>query len=111
MMFGGMDKMLGQMMDKFKRDLEQGKQALSECRVEASAGGGVVTAIANGNGELLEIKIAPEAVDPAEVEMLQDMVLAAVREVLDDAKALKAEKLGGLLGGAEALGLDVSGLF
>jgi len=110
-MFGGMDKMLGQMMEKFKRDLDQGKQALSECRLEASAGGGMVTAVANGNGELLEVRIAPEAVDPAEVEMLQDLVVAAVREVLDNAKALKAEKLSGLFGGVEALGLDVSGLF
>ena len=110
-MFGGMDKLLGPMLEKFKRDMDKARQELSETTLEASAGGGMVTAQANGEGELLAVKISPEALAGADAEMLGDMVTAAVREVLDKAKELKGQKLGGLLGGASALGLDVGGLF
>jgi len=108
-MFGGMESLLGPMLEKFKKDMDKARAELKEMTVEASSGGGMVTAKANGEGDLLEIKIAPEAMEDA--EMLQDMIVAAVREVQDKAKGVKGEKLGGLLGGASALGLDVDGLF
>ncbi len=110
-MFGGMDKLLGPMMNKFKQDLDKARQELAAARVEASAGGGMVTARANGEGELLEINISPEALEGADAEMLGDMIVAAVREAQDKAKGVKGEKLSGLLGGVNALGLDVSGMF
>ena len=75
-------------------------------RIEATAGGGVVTAVASGSGELVDLKIQPEAVDPNDVEMLQDLVLAAVREALEKARKAQEERLGGLTGG-----LNIPGLF
>jgi len=110
-MFGGMDKLLGPMLEKFKRDFEKARQELKEIKLEASAGGGMVKAQANGEGELEGVVIAPEALAGADVEMLQDLVVAAVREVQGQAKTVKAEKLGGLFSGMDAFGLDVSGLF
>ncbi|NIM04573.1 MAG: YbaB/EbfC family nucleoid-associated protein [Armatimonadetes bacterium] len=110
-MFGGMEQLLGPMIEKFKRDLEKAKQELSEEKVEATAGGGMVSAQANGEGALLEVEIAAEALQDADAEMLGDMVVAAVREVQDKAKQLKVEKFSGLFGGMEAMGLDVSSLF
>jgi DNA-binding YbaB/EbfC family protein len=93
-------------MEKMQRDLEATQQALAEMRFEATAGGGVVTAVANGAGELIDLQISPEAVDPNDVEMLQDLVLAAVREALEKGRATQEEKLGGLTGG-----LNIPGLF
>jgi nucleoid-associated protein EbfC len=106
---GGMDKLLGPMIEKFKRDMDKAHEELKATVLEASAGGGMVTAKANGEGDLLEVKIAPEALEDA--EMLQDMIVAAVCEVQDKAKGLKGEKLGGMMGGMNALGIDVGNLF
>ena len=72
----------------------------------ASAGGGVVCAVVNGKHELLELTIKPEAVDPDDVEMLQDMVLAAVNEALRTADAEAASNMSRLTGG-----LNLGGLF
>src|ERR687888_1700475 len=67
--------------------------------VEASAGGGMVTVKATGGLEITEIKIAPEAIDPDDPELLADMVLAAANEALRNAQGLAQSKLGGMLGG------------
>jgi DNA-binding protein YbaB len=64
-----------------------------------------VTAVANGSGELTELRISPDAVDPNDVEMLQDLVLAAVREALQKARQVQEEKLGALTGGLGIPGL------
>jgi len=103
---GGMQRDLMRQMEKLQRDMERAQGELAEMRVEATAGGGAVTAVASGSGDLVELKITPEAVDPNDVEMLQDLVLAAVREALEKARKVQEEKMGGLTGG-----LGIPGLF
>lgn len=106
---GGMEKLLAPMMEKFKRDMEQAHKELSEMTVEATVGGGIVTARCTGEGDLLEVKVSPEALE--DVELLQDLIVAAVREVQDKAKGIKGERMGGMLGGgANALGIDLGSI-
>ncbi len=72
---------------------------MAERREEATAGGGVVTAVANGRGELVDLKISPEVVRAEEVEMLQDLVLAAANESLRKAKEAMEEEVKKVTGG------------
>jgi nucleoid-associated protein EbfC len=91
---------------------EQTQKAQAELEnenVEATAGGGMVTVVANGAGEIRQIKIDPKAIDPNDPEMLEDMILAAVNEAIRSAQALMESKLGGLTGGALG-GLGLPGL-
>jgi len=102
-----LQQMMGQ-MQKMQQELQQRLEAV---RVEASAGGGMVTVQMNGNKKLLSIRIEPAAVKESDVEMLQDLVQAAVNEghrKVDD--SLK-EVLGGLTGGMLPGGLKIPGLF
>jgi hypothetical protein len=78
---------------------QQAQEALKNERVEASAGGGMVKVAMTGDLHLESIAIDPDAVDPEDVEMLQDMVVAAVNEALRSAQELQESKLGGLGGG------------
>jgi DNA-binding YbaB/EbfC family protein len=96
-----MMKMAAQM----QAEMARAQEALGEERVEATAGGGMVKAIASGNGDLIGIEIAPDAVDPEEVELLQEMVLAAVTEAFRKAAALQQERMGTITGGLGGLGL------
>jgi len=98
---GNLEKMLAEQLQKMQRLQQQ----LGEERVEASAGGGMVEAMASGLGDLVEIKIKPEAVDPNDVEMLQDLVLAAVREALSKAREMQQQKTAELTGGLQIPGL------
>lgn len=75
------------------------QEELEQHRVEATAGGGMVTVVANGNQEILEIKIDPEVVDPDEVEMLEDLLVAAVNQARQKARELAEEEMGKLAGG------------
>ncbi len=84
-----------QMQDQMAKAQEQ----LASETVEASAGGGLVTVRATGNGEITEIKIDPKAIDPDDPELLEDMVLAAVNEALRSAQSLAQSKLGAMTGG------------
>ena len=102
---GGLEKQLMRQMEKLQRDMGAAQEELGKLRVEASAGGGAVTAVANGQGELIELRISPEAVDPEDVEMLQDLVLAAVREALEKGRKAQEEKMGGITGGLGIPGL------
>jgi DNA-binding YbaB/EbfC family protein len=97
-------KLQKQMMDALAQAQELQEQAAQET-VEASAGGGMVTVKANGAGEVTEITIKPEAIDPDDPEMLADLVLAAVNEALRSAQKLMESKMGGLMGGLGGLGL------
>ncbi len=96
---GGLERQLLRKMEKLQSEMKTVQQELEKVRVEASSGGGAVTAVANAQGELLELKISPEAVDPGDVEMLQDLVLAAVREALEKGRQVQEEKLGSITGG------------
>jgi nucleoid-associated protein EbfC len=78
---------------------QQAQEALKAERIEASAGGGMVKVVMTGDMHLQSIAIAPDAVDPEDVEMLQDLVVAAVNEALRSAQELAESKLGGMGGG------------
>lgn len=99
-----MNKMLKQ-MQQMQAEMAKAQAELAKETVEASAGGGMVTAKATGNLEITEIKIAPEAIDPDDPELLADMVLAAVNEALRSAQAMLESRLGGMMGGLGGLGL------
>jgi nucleoid-associated protein EbfC len=94
-----------QMAAQMQAEMASAQAALGEARVEATVGGGMVKAIASGNGDLVGIEIKPEAVDPDEVELLQDMVLAAVTEAFRQAAAMQQERMGAITGGLGGLGL------
>ena len=92
---------------KMQADMIAAQESLKNEVVEASAGGGMVTVKVTGDGVIKEIRIDPEAVDPEDVELLQDMVLAAVNEGVRSAQELAAEKMSGIAGG---LGGGLGGL-
>jgi len=101
---------LQQMMSQMKKMQEEMLQKMETIRVEASSGGGMVTVQMNGNKKLLKVKIDPEALKDGDVEMLQDLVQAAVNEGLRKVDDSLKEMLGGLAGGL-AGGLKIPGLF
>ena len=83
---------------------QEAQEALKSEKVEASAGGGMVKVKMSGDLRLLEVTINPEAIDPEEADLLQDMVLAAVNEAIRSAQELATSKLGGIAGGGGGLG-------
>ncbi len=99
-----MNKMLKQVQE-MQAQMAQAQEELASEVVEASAGGGMVKVKATGAGEIVELKIDPDAIDPDDPEMLEDMVLAAVNEALRNAQDLMQSKLGGAMGGLGGLGL------
>ena len=94
-----------QQVQQMQAEMMKAQEQLKTEVVEASAGGGMVTVKVTGDLEIQEIKIDPEAVDPEDVELLQDMVLAATNEALRSAQELAANRMGGLTGGLGDLGL------
>ena len=107
MPMGGMNQM--QMMkqaQKMQQEMMKMQQEMETKEYEATAGGGVITAVCNGSRQLLRVAIDPKAVDPDDVEMLQDMVVAAVNEAMRKAEADQAASMSRLTGG-----LNLGGLF
>ena len=102
----GMDfnKMLEQ-VQQMQQEMHKAQEELKDETVQATAGGGMVTVTATGDGEIQQIKIDPKAIDPEDPEMLEDMVVAAVNEAIRSAHALVEAKLGPALGGLSGLGL------
>ena len=101
-------KNLGSIMkqaQKMQAQIAKIQEELALKTVEASAGGGMVTVVANGKQEIVSIKIEPEAVDPQDVEMLQDLVVAAVNEALRKAQEMVAEEMSKVTGGLQIPGL------
>ncbi len=92
-------------MQKMQADMEAAQRALEEATIEGSAGGGVVKVTVTGAGEVTAISISPEVVDPEDVEMLEDLVLAAVGDGLRRAQQMQQESLGGVTGGVDLGGL------
>ncbi len=102
-------KGLGQLLNQAKtvqEKMAKVQQELREKTVEASAGGGMVTVKVNGEGQILSIKIEPEVVDSKDMEMLEDLVLAAVNEGLRKAQQLMTEEMGRITGGLNIPGLS-----
>ena len=94
--FMGQNQQMQQMMRQaqdMQKQLERAKEELAETAVEASAGGGMVVVEMSGAYELINLKIKPEAVDPDDVEMLEDLVIAAINEALNQVTKLREEKL------------------
>ena len=92
------NKMMKQVQE-MQRKMAQAQEELAVETVEASAGGGMITVVVSGALEVKEVRIKPEAVDPEDVEMLQDLVVAATNEALRAAQAVASAKLGGATGG------------
>src|ERR1700716_4552077 len=99
-----MQQMLKQ-VQKMQQEMMAAQESLKDEIVEASAGGGMVTVKVSGDLEIKSITIDPQAVDPEDVELLQDMIMAAVNEALRSAQELASSKLGGIAGGLGGLGL------
>jgi nucleoid-associated protein EbfC len=103
---GGMDlNAMMKQVQQMQSQMMEAQEKLKDEVVEASAGGGMVKVKMSGDLRLLEISIDPEAVDPEETELLQDMVLAAVNEAIRSSQELATSKLGGIAGAGGGLGL------
>lgn len=102
---GNMNKMMKQ-VQKMQAQMAKLQEELHERVVEASAGGEAVTVKVNGKQELLEIKIKPDVVDPEDVEMLEDMIMAAVNEGIRKAQEMVASEMSKITGG-----MNIPGLF
>ncbi len=102
----GMDvnRMMKQ-VQQMQAEMAKAQEELANETVEASAGGGMVTVTATGGLEITDIRIAREAIDPDDPELLADMVMAAVNEALRSAQSLMESRLGGMMGGLKGLGL------
>ena len=105
---GNIGKALQKQMMDMQRKMEEMQIQLGEERITASAGGGMVTATASGLGKIIEVKIKPEVVDPDDVEMLEDLVTAAVTEALETSEKVREEKMGSLMPAAAG---GLKGLF
>jgi DNA-binding YbaB/EbfC family protein len=90
---------------KMQQEMLAAQESLKDEVVEASAGGGMVTVKVSGDLAIKSIAIDPKAVDPEDIELLQDMILAAINEALRSAQELASAKLGGIAGGLGGLGL------
>ncbi len=99
-----------QQVQQMQQEMQQAQEELARETVTASAGGGAVKATMTGNLELVELQIEPEVLDPEDVEMLQDMVLAAVNEALTSSQEMASKRLGGITGGLGDLGLNLPGM-
>jgi nucleoid-associated protein EbfC len=95
---GDMSGLLAQ-AQAMQEQLMQAQQELAEMQIQGSAGGDLVTATITGSGELIDLKIKPEAIDPEDTETLGDLIVAAVRDATHKSQSLAAAKLGPLAGG------------
>ena len=102
---GNMNNMLKQ-AQKMQQDMLRAQQEIEEKEVEASSGGGAVTVKVSGKKELLSIKISPDVIDADDVEMLEDLVVAAVNEGMRKAEEISSQQMSKITGG-----MNIPGLF
>src|SRR5215210_5324689 len=95
---------LQRMAQQMQQDMARVQAELEAATIDGSAGGGVVTATVTGKQELVSVTIDPSAVDPGDVEMLQDLVVAAVNEALRTSKQVAEEKMAAVTGGLQLPG-------
>ncbi len=93
------------MMKQAQQMQERLQKQMAEMRIEATAGGGMVTVVVNGAKQLQSIRIDPEVVSKDDVEMLQDLILAAINDAQRKADEAMSEKMGGMMGGLKIPGL------
>ena len=96
---------INQMMKQAQQMQERLQQQMAEMRVEASAGGGMVTVVVNGNKQIQSLKIDPEVVVKEDVEMLQDLILAAINDANRKAEEQLSKQMSGMMGGMKIPGL------
>jgi nucleoid-associated protein EbfC len=96
---------INQMMKQAQQMQERLQQQMAEMRVEASAGGGMVTVVVNGNKQIQSLKIDPEVVSKEDVEMLQDLILAAINDANRKADEQMSKQMSGMMGGMKIPGL------
>ncbi len=101
---GGLGNMMKQ-VQQMQAKMAQMQEELARMEVEASAGGGMVKVVVNGKSEIVSIAIDPEVVDPEDVEMLQDLIVAAVKQAHEKAQELQAEQMSAITGGMNLPGL------
>jgi DNA-binding YbaB/EbfC family protein len=93
-----LSRMLAQ-VQQLQSDMAAAQRSLADERVDGTAGGGVVTATCDGQGTLLAVSIDPSVVDPDDIDMLQDLVVAAVNDAVRKAQAVQGQKMGSVTGG------------
>ena len=96
-----------QMMRKMQRQMEKIQQELESTKIETSAGGGLVKVVINGQQDIQSISISPDAVDPEDVELLEDLVQAAVNDAVGESRSVAARKMSALTGGMKIPGLSM----
>ena len=101
---GGAGGMMGKLA-KLQEDMAKAQEALAEETIEVTAGGGAVKIVVTGNQRIKSITLSKDVVDPNDVEMLQDLMVAAVNEAIERSQTHAAEKLQGLTGGLGLPGL------
>lgn len=101
---GGIGNIMKQ-AQQMQRKMAEMQEELANKTVEASAGGGMVTAVVSGKQQLVDLKIEPAAVDPDDVEMLQDLVTAAVNEAIKQSQQMAQEEMSKITGGLNIPGL------
>jgi DNA-binding YbaB/EbfC family protein len=94
-----------QQLQKLQEEMVKTQEALGDETVTVTAGGGAITVVISGHQKIQSITIEPEVVDPDDVEMLQDLVMAAVNEAIDKSQQLATDRLGALTGGLSIPGL------
>ncbi len=94
-----------QMMRKMQKELEKIQGELSEKTIEVASGGGAVTIEITGDQKVRSIRIDPDAVDPEDVPMLEDLIVAAVNEAITQSQDMASEKIGALTGGLKIPGI------
>lgn len=102
--FGNMQQLMAQ-AQRMQAEMAKKQEQLAQQTVEASSGGGMVTAVVNGAHQLVDLKINPEAVDPDDVEMLEDLVKAAVSEALAKSDEMVAQGMSSVAGGIHLPGM------
>lgn len=103
-MQGGMGN-LAKQIQKMQEDMVKAQEELADETLEVTAGGGMVTVVVTGHQRIQSIKINPEVVDPDDVEMLEDLLTAAVNQTIEQSQAMAAERLEGLTGGMNIPGM------
>lgn len=102
---GGQQKQMMQQLQKLQEEMIEAQEALGEETVEVTVGGGVVKVVMTGHQKLQAVEIEPDVLDPDDVEMLQDLIIAAVNEAVDKSQEMASERMGGLTGGLNIPGL------
>lgn len=102
---GGQMRQLMEQAQRMMEEAQRLEEEMDQLEVQASAGGGVVKATVNGKGLLVSLEIAPEVIDPSDPEMLQDLVVSAIREAQSQAENIRAERMQAMTGGLGNIGL------